>query len=143
MTSADGRTLWLRDIVSVILENDEVTGLRGLMVDITDLKHAEMKLKESANRYRTLIENINDLIVETSADGRFIYLSPKHEEVLGYKPEELMGRNIFENIHPDDIPHALKEFSRVIGTQTPGKAVFRYRHKNDRKSTRLNSSHRL
>jgi PAS domain S-box-containing protein len=130
MIAADGRTVWLRDIVSVIVEHDRAAGLRGLMIDITDLKHAEMKLKERANRYRTLVENINDLIVETSADGRFIYLSPKHEEILGYKPEELMGRNIFENIHPDDTPIALKEFSRVIGSQTPGKAVFRYRHKN-------------
>ncbi|MGH7849812.1 MAG: PAS domain S-box protein, partial [Thermodesulfobacteriota bacterium] len=128
--AADGRTVWLRDIVSVIVEHDQAAGLRGLMIDITDLKHAEMKLKESANRYRTLVENINDLIVETSADGRFIYLSPKHEEFLGYKPEELMGRNIFENIHPDDLPLALKEFSRVIGSQASGKAVFRYRHKN-------------
>lgn len=130
MIAADGRTVWLRDIVSVTVENDEVTGLRGIMIDITDLKHAEMKLKESADRYRTLVESINDLIVETSADGRFIYLSPKHEELLGFKPEELMGRNIFENIHPDDLPLAVKEFSRAIESQAPGKAVFRYRHKN-------------
>lgn len=130
MISADGRTVWLRDIVSVIVENDEVTGLRGIMIDITDLKTAEMKFKESADRYRTLVENIEDLIVETSADGRFIYLSPKHEETLGYKPEELSGRNIFENIHPDDIPLAMEEFSRVVSSQTSGKAVFRYRHKN-------------
>ncbi len=107
-----------------------IVGGMSVVEDITDLKNAEDMLKESANRYRTLVENINDLIVETSADGRFIYLSPKHEEVLGYKPEELMGRNIFENIHPGDLPLALKEFSRVIGSQTPGKAVFRYRHKN-------------
>lgn len=107
-----------------------IVGGMSVVEDITDLKNAEDMLKESANRYRTLVENINDLIVETSADGRFIYLSPKHEEILGYKPEELMGRNIFENIHPDDLPFAVKEFSRVIESQTPGKAVFRYRHKN-------------
>jgi PAS domain S-box-containing protein len=130
MIAADGRTVWLRDIVSVIVENDVVTGLRGIMIDIADLKTAEMKFKESADRYKTLVENIEDLIVETSADGRFIYLSPNHEDALGYKPEELMGRNIFENIHPEDIPVALEEFSRVVSSQTSGKAVFRYRHKN-------------
>ncbi len=130
MIAADGRTVWVRDIVSVAIENGETVGLRGLMVDITDLKNAEDMLKESANRYRTLVENINDLIVETSSDGRFIYLSPKHEEILGYKPEELMGRNIFENIHTDDLPLAAKEFERVLTQQTPGKAIFRYRHKN-------------
>jgi PAS domain S-box-containing protein len=107
-----------------------IVGGMSVVEDITDLKNAQDMLKESANRYRTLVENINDLIVETSADGRFIYLSPKHEEALGYKPEELAGRNIFENVHPDDIQHAMKEFSRVINTQTAGKAVFRYRHKN-------------
>ncbi len=107
-----------------------IVGGMSVVEDITDLKNAQDMLKESANRYRTLVENINDLIVETSADGRFIYLSPKHEEILGYKPEDLMGRNIFENIHPDDLPLAVKEFSRVIESRTSGKAVFRYRHKN-------------
>ncbi|HVY55013.1 MAG TPA: PAS domain S-box protein, partial [Thermodesulfobacteriota bacterium] len=130
MIAADGRTVWLRDIVSIIVENDEATGLRGIMIDITDLKTAEMKFKESADRYRTLVENIDDLIVETSADGRFIYLSPNHEDALGYKPEELMGRNIFENIHPEDIQVAMNEFRRVVSSHTSGKAVFRYRHKN-------------
>lgn len=107
-----------------------IVGGMSVVEDITDLKNAEMKLTESADRYRTLVENIEDLIVETSADGKFIYLSPNHEEALGYKPEELMGRNIFENIHPEDIPIALEEFSRVVSSQTSGKAVFRYRHKN-------------
>jgi PAS domain S-box-containing protein len=107
-----------------------IVGGMSVVEDITDLKNAENMLKESADRYRTLVENIEDLIVETSADGRFIYLSPKHEEALGYKPEELAGRNIFENIHPDDIPLAMEEFSRVVSSQTSGKAVFRYRHKN-------------
>lgn len=130
MVAADGRTVWLRDIVSILVENDEVIGLRGIMIDITDLKIAEKKLKESANRYRTLVENINDLISETSSDGRFLYLSPKHEETLGYRPEELMGRNIFENIHPDDLPLATKEFERIVTQQTSGKVIFRYRHKN-------------
>jgi PAS domain S-box-containing protein len=107
-----------------------IVGGMSVVEDITDLKNAQDLLKESARRYRTLVENISDLIVETTADGRFIYLSPKHEEALGYKPEELVGRNIFENVHPEDIPLAMKEFGRVVSSQTAGKAIFRYRHKN-------------
>ncbi len=130
MIAADGRTVWLRDIVSVIVENDKVKGLKGLMVNITDLKNAEDLLKESANRYRTLVESIYDLVAESSSDGRFIYLSPNYTAILGYKPEELIGRNIFEYVHPDDLPIVMEEFGRVIDTRSSGKAVFRYKHRN-------------
>lgn len=107
-----------------------IVGGMSVVEDITDLKNAEMNFKESADRYRTLVESIDDLVAEASADGSFVYLSPNHEDALGYKPEELVGRNVFENVHPEDVPLAIEEFTRVVNSQTSGKAVFRYRHKN-------------
>jgi PAS domain S-box-containing protein len=50
MIAADGRVLWLRDLVSVLVENDQAMKLRGVMLDITDRKRAEHELEELAGR---------------------------------------------------------------------------------------------
>jgi len=130
MIAADGRTVWLRDIVTVVIVNGEAAGLRGLMVDITDLKTAEDLLKESAEKYRALVEKVHDLIVESSSDGSFLYVSPNFNEILGYEPEDLVDISIFQYIHPDDKQRAFEEFVRIITEQTSGKSVFRFKHKN-------------
>ncbi len=128
--AADGRIIWLRDIVSVIVEDDIVTKLRGIMIDITELKTTEDLLLESAERYKTLIENTYELIIEASADGRFLYVSPNYKEVLGYDKDELLGTNIFQYVHPEDLGRVKSIFDNTFLNQTIGNAVFRYKHKN-------------
>jgi PAS domain S-box-containing protein len=113
--ASDGRIVWLKESVSVVVDKGEVVELKGLMVDITDLKKAEDMLKESADRYRTLVENIYDLVAECDSNGHFVYLSSNYLETMGYDPEELIGRNIFEHVHPEDIPLVTREFSRAPG----------------------------
>jgi PAS domain S-box-containing protein len=130
MVAADGKTVWLRDIVTVVKANSEAAGLRGLMVDITDLKNAEDLLKESAEKYRALVEKVQDLIVESSSDGKFLYISPNCKEALGYEPEDMLDKSIFLYIHKDDQEVAYEEFARIIREKTFGKAVFRFQHKN-------------
>ncbi|HEX3035438.1 MAG TPA: PAS domain S-box protein [Thermodesulfobacteriota bacterium] len=112
---------------------DKTGGVIGVVLvfhDVTERKRAEEVLKESEEKYRTLVEHSYDLICETSIDGRFLYLNPNFKDVLGYEPTELLGRNIFENIHPDDSPVVMAEFQRATTTFASGQAVFRYRHKN-------------
>jgi len=130
MIAADGRVVWMRDIVSVVVEDGKTVGLKGIMIDITDLKKAEDMLLESAERYRTLVENNYDIIVESSEDGKFLYLSPNFRESLGYNPDELIGKSMFANVHSDDTPNVMKEFTKIVTTRSPGKTVFRYRHRN-------------
>ena len=98
--------------------------------DVTNQKRAEQALRESEERYRTLVEHTYDLISEAGIDGRFLYLSANHKEILGYEPEELEGKNIFENIHPDDIEPVKREFQRIMKTFASGHVEFRIKHKN-------------
>ena len=56
----------------------------------------------NTSRYRLLIENSGDLVAELSREGRFLYVSPNFQTVLGYAPEDLIGNDIFAQIHPDD-----------------------------------------
>src|SRR3989442_847414 len=63
----------------------------------------EQTLRQSEEHFRSLIENATDIITTVlDLDGTLRYASPAVERLLGYKPEELIGRNISEFTHPDD-----------------------------------------
>jgi PAS domain S-box-containing protein len=93
-------------------------------------QRAEEARRESEERYRTLVEHTFDFIIEASVDGRFLYLSSDYKEALGYDVDELLGRNIFEFIHPDDVSETIEAFRQGLRQFTSGQATYRYRHKN-------------
>ncbi|HWP92703.1 MAG TPA: ATP-binding protein [Thermodesulfobacteriota bacterium] len=103
---------------------------KTLQAEIAERRRVEEALKESEEKNRTLVEYSFDYICETSADGRFLYVNPKHKDLLDYQPDELQGKSIFEFIHPDDRSRVISEFQRAIATFSSGHAIFRFRHKN-------------
>ena len=66
------------------------------------LKEINQKLKESKERYSNLINNISDMIGEASLEGKITYVSPQVYDIMGYQPSELIGKNSFNYIHPED-----------------------------------------
>ncbi|MTI21142.1 PAS domain S-box protein [Fulvivirga sp. RKSG066] len=62
----------------------------------------QKELQESQKRYQLLANNIQDLVVIHEPDSTYIWVSPSVERILGYTPEELIGKLHFDNIHPDD-----------------------------------------
>jgi PAS domain S-box-containing protein len=89
-------------------------------------RQVEATRQASEERYRSLVESVHDLLSELDQDGRVLYLSPNHREALGYEPDELLGRSVFDFIHPDDLPTVLAEFGKDAG-----KVVCRFRHKDN------------
>ena len=81
-------------------------------MDITDAKRAERALAASEARYRDLAENAIDIIALYDLNSTFEYLSPSVMAVLGYQPEELIGRKTFDIIHPDDIDRCASALKR-------------------------------
>jgi nitrogen fixation negative regulator NifL len=81
--------------------------------------------------FRSLIENALDIITILEPNGVVRYESPSIESILGYKPEELVGRNAFEFIHPDDIAVIRIIFHEGLNESgTVRRREFRFRHKN-------------
>ncbi len=88
-------------------------------------------VRRGGQHFRSLIEHGSDLIAILDGDGTVRYVSPSHTRVLGYQPEELVGRHAFDFVHPDDTPALLDAFQRgVVGEVVSASAEFRFRHKD-------------
>jgi PAS domain S-box-containing protein len=88
MIAADGRVVWLRDLVSVVVENDQATRLRGVMLDITARKHAEQALTEQAS----LLDLTHDTIFVRDMNDVIRYWNHGAEELYGWSSDEAVGR---------------------------------------------------
>jgi len=70
--------------------------------------------------FRSLIHNISDIVALIDAEGILCFVNPRMETVLGYRTGDVLGRNIFDFIHPEDIPRASLEFSETLQRQGEG-----------------------
>jgi two-component system, cell cycle sensor histidine kinase and response regulator CckA len=72
---------------------------------------------ESQNRYRSIVENVPEVLALLGPTGIILYINPHTEKVLGYRRDEVEGRNIFEFVHPEDAQRAAQEYSRTVGQE--------------------------
>ena len=124
---------WLETIAGAIF--DEHTGkavyIQTSTRNVTERIEAQTKLKESEERYKLITENSNDIVSLMDLQGDYIFITPSIKDTMGYEPEEMLGHNTTEFIHPDDIDDIAKSMGDAIENKLrEGEAVFRFRHKN-------------
>ena len=95
------------------LARDLSFGIHTLRAQVLRRK-AEEALVNSEEKYRLIVENSRDIIYILSTTGMFLYVSPSVTQVLGYRPEDLIGQPFTSIIHPDDITSLQKRFARII-----------------------------
>ncbi len=93
--------------------------------NIHEKKKIEAALIKSEEQLRLLNKNMPDIITFADPDGKFIYVSPSIENVLGIKPDEMTGRSVFGRIHPDDVARLENEFNNLKSANAPKKTDFR------------------
>jgi PAS domain S-box-containing protein len=82
-------------------------------------------------KWRSLIHNSSNLITILEADGSIRYVSPAIQGILGCRPGELMGKNMFDFVHPDDVSSVKNDFQGVLQNPTTALSIeFRVRHKD-------------
>lgn len=109
--------------------------ITGVTMDVTKAKLAEQVLRESEARYRLLAENVTDIIAQMDLKGVISFVTPACERVLGYAPEELVGRRMLDLMHHDDKGQILSTMRALIEggpDQAPVGIQYRARHKEGR-----------
>jgi PAS domain S-box-containing protein len=87
--------------------------------------------RQVSEYFRELIEHVLDLITVIDREGNILYQNPSVTRVLGYRPEEVSGRNALEFIHPDDLQRVRDSLTEVLQTRGVTSSIeYRVRHKN-------------
>lgn len=97
----------------------------AIQTDISQRRAVEAALSESERQYRLLAEHATDMISRHSPEGTYLFASPASIHILGYHPDELVGKSAYELFHPDDLEEVKKSHSSVLGGT--GVAIVQYR----------------
>ena len=87
---------------------------KELELEVAERMKAEETLRESKEKYRELVENINDVIYSTDENGIVTYISPLIKDVMGYHPSEIIGKNFAGFIHPEDLTIVMNKFVEIL-----------------------------
>ena len=93
-----------------------VSGLVGVMLDITSRKQAEEALREREGKYRLLVEGQTDLVVKVDTEGRFLFVSPTYCEMFGKTEEDLLGSKFMPLVFEEDRERTAKEMEKLYRT---------------------------
>jgi len=89
-------------------------GVEGSLRDITGRKEVEDEIRQAEMKYRTLVENLNEIIYRLDDKAVIDYVSPNLESLTGYKPEDVVGRNFIEFVHPDDVNGRIEQYNKIM-----------------------------
>ena len=113
------------------LDESRLQGVVVMHMNVTAERLAQLNLHTQELRFTALVENVADGICHTQANGVLLYVSPSMKEMSGYEADELVGHNLFEFMHPDDVALGIKSLTKIM--RSPGTQVrteLRFRHKN-------------
>jgi PAS domain S-box-containing protein len=147
MLHADGSYRWVlsRGVVTHDTEG-RPSHWFGADIDVTERKALEDALRtltvsleqQVTERTRELVavnerlhlitDNMSDMLSQVSLEGVFQYVSPAHERILGYAPQQMLGKSVLEFLDPDDVAAVTATIKATINRAATGTAEFRYRH---------------
>jgi PAS domain S-box-containing protein len=101
------------------------------LTNITDRKRAEQALRDSEERFRSIVETTKDWIWWIDVEGCVMYANPAVEDILGYPPEQLLGTRILCHLHEEQRAHVEASLSQVVSQKGAwSNLLMRWRHKD-------------
>jgi PAS domain S-box-containing protein len=109
-----GEPFWESISISPIRDRSgAVTNYLWIREDVTERKRSESAVREGRERYQDLVEKIHDLVWETDSEAFFTYVSPRIRGLLGYDPDEVVGKNVFD-LMPESEARRVRELAAPI-----------------------------
>jgi len=106
-------------------------GYRGVGADITERKQSVEALRTSETRHASMLTNISDVIGIIGVDGIMKYKSPNIERWFGWQPQDLVGTDGWQTVHPDDLERIQKEYFALLENDNSATTVeYRYKCKD-------------
>ncbi|UCG01595.1 MAG: PAS domain S-box protein [Candidatus Heimdallarchaeota archaeon] len=127
-TTINGKKFFTETRKIPILHDESVVQVITIIRDITERTHIEEQLRESEKNYRELISNLTDVVAEVDEEGKFIFVSPQIFDLFGYKPRELIGKNSYDFIHPNDIENAFRILTECLSGKQRFEFEYRIKH---------------
>jgi diguanylate cyclase (GGDEF)-like protein/PAS domain S-box-containing protein len=98
---ADGSRVYDIDVAPIEHDGEIVGGL-AIGRDITERKQMERAMAHTTREYRDLAEQASDVVTRSNEQAVYTYVSPAAARVYGFTPEQMVGRPVYEFVHPDD-----------------------------------------
>ncbi|MCA0455263.1 MAG: PAS domain S-box protein [Chloroflexi bacterium] len=130
MLGADGRYMWryYRWTPFARRHDGSLSQFLGTVLNVDERKRISDALIENEEKLRLITDNLHDLVSLADSDLKFRYLTPSHIRVLGYKPEEMLGKSAFELVHPEDLDLVKSKTLLAMDKLQSDTIEFRYRH---------------
>ena len=127
LQTATGETRYWEYNNTLRTEGVSVPIVRGIAHDVTERRTAELALRKSEERYRLHFENVSDVIFSYDREFRITSISPSLERILGYKPEEFVGKSFAElNIlPPESLEKVLSDVKRVFSGERLDSLIYK------------------
>jgi two-component system sensor histidine kinase/response regulator len=117
----DGSQAWISiDALPITLPGERrPSSVVTSFFEISSLRATENALRESEQRYRSVVDNVKEVIFQTDAAGRWTFLNRAWSEITGFAVEGSLGKSFLDYVHPDDRERNLALFAPLITREKP------------------------
>ena len=126
----NGELIWVLELLTSITYEGKRAAL-GSFMDITERKRVDNSLRESEEKYRTILEEMNDSYYEMDLAGNFTFVNDALSRTIGYSKEELIGMNFRVQAVKEDIKRLFDTFNKIYRTGKPERNIYYKAIRND------------
>ncbi len=127
----DGSWRWLEATITNMIHDPNINGIVDNFRDVTDRIVADEKILQSEKRFKSLVQEGADLIAILDFQGGFQYVSPNYKQYLGYNEKELLGKDGFSLIHPEDVAPLYEQLNQLQTEKRIKSNPYRFKHKTN------------
>jgi len=127
----DGHWVWILDQAKVVsrTENGHALLMYGTHLDITEQKDMELKLRETGEEMKSLVDSSYGIIYRVTTEGEFTFVSQAWNRLLGHSVSGVLGKSFHAYIHPEDLPQVTAFFNGIsVSRRREELAEYRLRH---------------